>query len=358
MGDRRPLTQGQHPGGASGVSSGETNMTISPYPELQHDLGEVYRKYKQYAEIITEGVPLAPLFYDSIFCSEVEKTAARIFGQPRPRMVGGDTQNPIEWTDVLREMLTPRDFQRQPNGMYLCCVRGSLIEITEANYIEILTGVTERLLQPLQNLSDEQKETRVRLKLSSNLHQTHHNLVQFANTIRASIEALNGSPSIDVANSGPTGHEVQPPTPLVKTEDASHATGTAADNEHAEGSRGSKRPPPESYYSEEWSKPHPGRRYSQLEEEEGPEFVKSLVDKGSTTTEVEEEYAHIFGVTRTAGAIFKKFKIKGTWALLKPLREAKKQKTMSCYDRHTCSPYGVGAGWAQEDTEFMRWEGI
>ncbi|KAJ5512790.1 hypothetical protein N7463_002342 [Penicillium fimorum] len=618
MGDRHPLTQGQHPEGASGVSSSEINMTLSPYAELQHDLGEAYRKYKGYADIIAEGGPLAPQFYDSIFCSEVEKTAARSFGQPRPHMVGGNTQKPIEWTDVLREMLTPGDFQRQPNGMYRCCIRGSLIEITEANYTEILTGVTERLLQPLQNLSSAQKETRVRLKLGSDLYQTHHKLVQFANAVRTSLQALNSPPPIHVANPSSTGHEAQPPTPLsappktsgreviyisdsegdnngnsgnsnpaasalarcdppgiIKTEptgndnpgikeepvnsgpsdvlpsidsatdtkdfvlpadllqrgfvnsasdsddyvpptdtlgsnssdsvsdtgyavsstdimlrystdypnnmdddvssthvsrrgsanwasdsnndaqsidhpgsntidsardtnenagliafillraagnrmsnrnfdaglvdssttftvnnqnhvventdantsanaisnvnanaessgltseavtqlvrpwllninnpdnanndnaqshssgsgipwqskpeEASHSTGTAAGGKHGARSHDSKRPRAESSYNEEWSMPHPARRYSQLEEEEGPRFVKYLVEKGSTTTEVEEEYTQVFGVTRTAGAIFKKFKIKGAWALLKPLREAKKQKTM------------------------------
>ncbi|KAJ5836351.1 hypothetical protein N7447_002377 [Penicillium robsamsonii] len=345
MGDRRPLARGQHLEGASGVSSGEPNMTLSPYTELQHDLGEAYKKYKGYAEIIAKGGPLAPQFYDSIFCSEVEKTAARSFGQPRPHMVGGNTQKPIEWTDVLRKMLTPGDFQRQPNGMYRCCVRGSLIEITEANYTEILTGVTDRLLQPLQNLSNEQKETRVRLKLGSDLHQTHHNLVQSSDSDDYVLptDALGSdstgslvhpwllninSPdnAIDVdAQSHSSGSDIPW---QIKTSDASQSTDTSAENEHEARSHSSKRLRGGSFYNEEWSKTHPARRYSRLEEEEGPGFVKHLVNKGSTTTEVEEEYAQMFGVTRTVGAIFKKFKIKGAWALLKPLREAKKQKTM------------------------------
>ncbi|OQE40096.1 hypothetical protein PENCOP_c006G00870 [Penicillium coprophilum] len=650
MSDGHAHTQGPVPGEASGVSSDETDRQLSPYPEVQRDLGEAYKKYAGYAEIIARGGPLAPQFYDSIFYSEVEKTVARIFGEPGPRMVGGSTQRAIEWTDVLREMLTPGDFQRQSNGMYQCCVLGSLIEVTEANYIEILTGVTERLLQPLQNLSDEQKETRVRLKLSSYLHQTHQSLVQFANAIRTSIHSLNRPAPIHVANPVSARHEGQLPTPRsaqprtsargviqmsdsesdnnytnenskpeasasapcgppaifktepntkeepatrpsrvnpsidpitdatgyvlppdflqrapvdsasdsddyippsdtlgsestdsvsetgyalsstdesqtystdylnnmgsevlssdvsrchsaghardsindtqpfdhhqsnaiasardtnddsgliafnllraagarmnnrnvdtglvdrnitfainnhvlentdantganvnaysntnhnsnanantewsgliseavsqvvrpwrlntnnpddadndshssgsdipwnikaedapystgrseiplsiktedasllagksdiplnIKTEDASHSTGTAVVNEHGAESHSSKRPRAESYASEQGSKLAPAKRYSQLEEEEGPAFVTELVYKGSNTSQVEEEYAHMFGVHRTAAAIFKKFKIKGTWALLKPLREAKKQKTV------------------------------
>ncbi|KAJ5164902.1 uncharacterized protein N7500_006732 [Penicillium coprophilum] len=651
MSDGRALIQGPVPGRASGVSSDETDIQLSPYPEVQRDLGEAYKKYAGYAEIIARGGPLAPQFYDSIFYSEVERTVARIFGEQGPHMVEGSTQRAIEWTDVLREMLTPGDFQRQPNGMYRCCVRGSLIEVTEANYIEILTGVTERLLQPLQNLSDEQKETRVRLKLSSYLHQTHQSLVQFANAVRTSIHGLNRPPPIHVANPVSARHEGQlstprsarprtsarevihisdsgsdnndtngnprpeasasarrgppaifkiepnikeepvnshpsrvnasidpvtdateyvlppdflqrapldsasdsddyiPPTdtqgsestdsvsetgyavsstdesqaystdylnnvgsgvvssdvsqcdsagrasdlindtqpfnyhqgnaiasardtnddagliafnllraasarmnnrnvdtglvdrnitlainnhvlgntntntganvnaysntnhisnanantewsgliseavsqvvrpwlrnthnpddadndshssgsdipwnikaedaphstgrseiplniktedasqsagrsdvPLnIKTEDAAHSTGTAVVNEHGAKSHGSKRPRADSYVSEQGSKLAPAKRYSQLEEEEGPAFVRELVHKGSTTSQVEEEYAQMFGVHRTAAAIFKKFKTKGTWALLKPLREAKKQKTM------------------------------
>ena len=161
-----------------GFLSGETDRTLSPYVAMQRDLDEAYRKYLGYAEVIGQDDLLAPLLGDSIFYPEAERTATRIFGEPRPRLVEGDFQAPIEWTDVLRELLTPGDFQRQENGMFLCSVRGSLIEVSEANCIEILTGVTERLLQPLQNLSDEQKETRVRLKLFTHLHETHDSLVQ------------------------------------------------------------------------------------------------------------------------------------------------------------------------------------
>ncbi|CAG8895599.1 unnamed protein product [Penicillium egyptiacum] len=207
MAGRHPLTQVPDLVGASGNPSREADMALSPYPALLHDVAEAYEKFAGYANIIAKGGPLAPQFGDSLFYSEVERTAARIFGEPRPRLVEGDSNTLIEWTDVLRELLTPGDFQRQANGMYRCRVRGSLIEVSEANYIEILTGVTERLLQPLQNLSDEQKETRVRLKLSAYLHQTHQTLLQFATAVQTSIDALNTPPTIHDANPSSTGRD-------------------------------------------------------------------------------------------------------------------------------------------------------
>lgn len=178
MDHHHPPTQVSDQVAAPSFLSGETDSMLSSYVALQSDLDEAYRKYLGYADIIGRGDLMAPLLGDSIFYPEVERTAARIFGEPRPRLVQGNVQAPIEWTDVLRESLTPGDFQRQENGMFLCRVRGSLIEVSEASYLEILTGVTERLLQPLQNLSDEQKETRARLKLGAYLHQTHESLVQ------------------------------------------------------------------------------------------------------------------------------------------------------------------------------------
>lgn len=114
----------------------------------------------------------------------------------------------------------------------------------------------------------------------------------------------------------------------IKSGKRSHSTDTA---EGLDGipSHGSKRRRAESPFSESGNKPRAAaKRYSQLEEDEGPAFVKSLVNRGSTGAEIEQEYSQVFGVFRSAGALFKKFETKGTWALLKSHRQATQQKTM------------------------------
>ncbi|KAI3117680.1 hypothetical protein CBS147330_9347 [Penicillium roqueforti] len=544
MDHHHPPTQVSDQVAAPSFLSGETDSMLSSYVALQSDLDEAYRKYLGYADIIGRGDLMAPLLGDSIFYPEVERTAARIFGEPRPRLVQGNVQAPIEWTDVLRESLTPGDFQRQENGMFLCRVRGSLIEVSEASYLEILTGVTERLLQPLQNLSDEQKETRARLKLGAYLHQTHESLVQFASAVRESIIALGVNPAIhdmQLSSIGfararlPTPMSAPPVTPtqwvpymsmshtegdihestikeeetefvrfetpgilgsylaesrhpdsrgrvqsarsdvfrgnfidsmserngytpssvddlssidpasssdyyassigitrsnstdsashriamdayhsmvaasaylnhnnyfnpelidsnvlsvnnhaventdanvnsdvnartepskltsemnvnsitpwlrdidtssdvggdaesfgsnipwLAQSEDASRPADTAAE-QYGTRYRGVKRLRTECSSSESESKPGAGTRYSPREEADGPAFVKCLVDKGSTSDEIEEQYFKIFGVSRSAKCLCKKFEMRGTWGLLKSHREAKMQRTMS-----------------------------
>jgi hypothetical protein len=149
---------------ASGGMSREADMGFAPY-SVQHGIAEAYTKFTEYAEIIARGGRLAPQFGDSLFYVVV-------FGQPRPHLIEGDGSAPIEWPDVLRASPGPEDFQVQANGMYRCRIRGSWIEVSEANFIKIQTCPTEHSLQPLQDLSDEQKETRVRLQLSTHLHHT------------------------------------------------------------------------------------------------------------------------------------------------------------------------------------------
>ncbi|KAJ5796840.1 uncharacterized protein N7518_005380 [Penicillium psychrosexuale] len=350
-----PPTQVPDQVATPGFSSGETDRMLGPYVALQSDLDEAYKKYLEYADVIGRGDRLAPLVGDSILYPEVERTAARIFGEPRPRLVQGNVQVPTEWTDVLRESLTPGDFQRQENGMFLCRVRGSLIEVSDANYLEILTGVTERLLQPLQNLSDEQKETRVRLKLGAYLHQTHDNALSIRNNhvventnanlnsdVNARTEPSNLTSEMNVNSitswlrnidtSGDVGDDAESfgsniPWPA-QSEEASRSADTAAE-QYGTRYRGVKRPRTDCSSSESESKPGAGTRYSPREEAGGPAFMKCLVDKGSTAAEIEEEYFKMFEVSRSASGLCKKFEIRGTWGMLKSHREAKMQRTMS-----------------------------
>jgi hypothetical protein len=176
MDDRHHFTQIPDQGTVPGVSSRETEMTLNPYISLQYDIEEAHKKFIQYAEIIAQGDPLALKVGDLVFYSEVERTAARLFGQRRPRMIECTTDRPIQWTEVFLQPLGPGDFQQQENGTYQCRIRGTLIEVSEANYTQIITGVPGRLLQPSQNLSSEENERRVWLILSSYLQQTRQNL--------------------------------------------------------------------------------------------------------------------------------------------------------------------------------------
>lgn len=162
----------------SGTFPLRSHPHLSAYPVLQRELEGAYTQFAAYANLIAGGGRLAPTLWESLSHYEVERTAARILGAPHPRMLQDNLQRRITWTDVLHEGLTPTDFQRQPNGMYRCRVRGTLIEISKSSYIEILTGVTERLVQPLQTLSDEQEEYRVRLKLAAYLQDTQSTLAQ------------------------------------------------------------------------------------------------------------------------------------------------------------------------------------
>ncbi|KAJ5199357.1 hypothetical protein N7472_004561 [Penicillium cf. griseofulvum] len=211
--DNPSVPQEADPAGAAGVPSG---MPLSSFDSLQDDLVEAYRKYFEYAELISTGHNLAPQFADdSLWSSDIQRMAARIFGEPRPRVVEAEdtVRTLIEWTDVLGAMLTVGDFERQPNGMYHCRVRGVLIEVTMDTYFEILTGVTDRLLQPLQGLSDEQKETRVRLKLRANLVQTYYNLFTFSHSVMGSIEDLDSPQFVHTgAQANPAPEEVEIPT--------------------------------------------------------------------------------------------------------------------------------------------------
>jgi hypothetical protein len=175
--DNTPAPEQADPAGAAGAPS---RRPLSSFDALFIDLLEAYRKYREFAEAIYTGDELFSLFQDdSLWSADIDRLTMLIFGEPHPRVVGDqdNIQGPIEWTDVLGARLTQEDFQCQPNGMFQCRVRGVLIEIRPASYYEILSGVAERLLQPLQGLSDEERETRVRMKLRVDLLRTFDTLV-------------------------------------------------------------------------------------------------------------------------------------------------------------------------------------
>jgi hypothetical protein len=91
-------------------------------------------------ELIYTGDNLASQSADLHYSSKIERIAARIFDERHLRLikVGDTVRNFIEWTVVLR--LTVEDFQLQPSGMFHYRVRGVLIEVTEACYLEILAA--------------------------------------------------------------------------------------------------------------------------------------------------------------------------------------------------------------------------
>ncbi|KGO75852.1 hypothetical protein PITC_032980 [Penicillium italicum] len=216
MGDRDPLTRGPGVSRASGVAPAGISVPLTPYTMWHHDLGEAYTKYYAYAQVIANGGPLAPQLGNLILYSEVEESAARMFGQARPHMVEGNADRPILWTDVLLESLTPDNFTLQESGMYRCQVQGISIEVSGANYVDLLSGNPHQLLHPFQILSDEQKEARVRSILHTYLNETQKSLLKFDSEVRASLRALEESQPVQApihpTNSGHTGRN-QPALP-------------------------------------------------------------------------------------------------------------------------------------------------
>ncbi|KAG0156149.1 hypothetical protein Pdw03_6949 [Penicillium digitatum] len=313
-------------------------MPLTPCTALQHDIGEAYRKSAAYAQVIANGGLLEPQLGNLLFYSEIEMTAARIFGQARPLMVECNIHRPIGWTNVLLQSLTSGDFKRQESGMYRCRVRGTLIEVSGVNYIEILSGVPQRLLQPLQCLLDERKEARVRFILRSYLHETHINLLAWYLHTRWMDLSLF---SIHPANPGYTGQN-QPELPtqnsaqrlnsarsVIHISDTEETSIQKHQNRFLEQHRlsselesrlvdtageidgiqfqGMKRPQSETRLNVSENRPRTIKRCSQFKEDEGPAFVQSLVDGGSACAEIEEEYLQIFGVFRPASGLFKNF---------------------------------------------------
>ncbi|KXG50177.1 uncharacterized protein PGRI_061440 [Penicillium griseofulvum] len=191
--DNIPPPEQANPAGATGAPS---RRPLGSFDELFVDLLEAYRRYREFAEAIYTGDDLSPLFPDdSLWLSDIYRVMMLIFGEPHPRVVGDQDpiQDTIQWTDVLSARLTPEDFQCQPNGMFQCRVRGVLIEIRATSYYDILSGVAERLLQPLQNLSGQDREVRIRMKLHVDLLRTFDTLVSFAHRVVESLMDLHRS---------------------------------------------------------------------------------------------------------------------------------------------------------------------
>lgn len=73
-----------------------------------------------------------------------------------------------------------------------------------------------------------------------------------------------------------------------------------------------------------------GPKYSEREKNEGPAFVRSLLDKRCTIAEIETEYLREFMIFRTAAALFRRFDIKGTRWLIDRHRKARRLSEMVC----------------------------
>ena len=86
----------------------------------------------------------------------MQERVARFFSTPRPRRLEPEDyfETPLEWTDVIRESLTPERFEHAIDDLYHCCVQGKWIEVTENDRSEILCGVLDGLLDSLGRLSE------------------------------------------------------------------------------------------------------------------------------------------------------------------------------------------------------------
>ncbi|CAG8188548.1 unnamed protein product [Penicillium nalgiovense] len=334
---------------ASGDMSRKVNMGNAPNAVID-SIAEVHTKFLEYANIIARGGRLAPQFGDSLFYKE-------IFGQSRPCLIESDGGPPIEWSEVLDASLVPEDFQVQANGMYRCRVRGSWIEVSELNFIQIQTCPTEHSLRLLQDLSDEQLETRVRLKLSCILHHTTCHLRLFMDAVNHAIRALDipstTHTNVDTDAVGPmpapddfsvhpwvsrrdsSGHldDLESSGSDIphdaNPQELSQTTGTVQ-NEFETTSEIQEEPRDESVSSQSGNRPQPTRaRYSRMELEQAPAFLNHLVSTNPTGEEVEEQYYRKFRVSRTTRGIFGKFSTKGGWAIIQAHNQANRQQDMS-----------------------------
>lgn len=137
-------------------ASCEANVEFKSYIFLDRALREARGIYESFASIVENSGPLPANFSGSLFYFEVQERVARFFSTPRPRRLEPEDyfETPLEWTDVIRESLTPERFEHAIDDLYHCCVQGKWIEVTENDRSEILCGVLDGLLDSLGRLSE------------------------------------------------------------------------------------------------------------------------------------------------------------------------------------------------------------
>ncbi|KXG50176.1 uncharacterized protein PGRI_061430 [Penicillium griseofulvum] len=86
------------------------------------------------------GPPFCLMIPDSIEDHSGPMTRKKSKGRLQP-----STRGIVTWMDVLSEETT--QFHLQDNGMYHCCIKGRLIELSEDNYRFIQSGYPQKMMQ-------------------------------------------------------------------------------------------------------------------------------------------------------------------------------------------------------------------
>ncbi|KAJ5512799.1 hypothetical protein N7463_002351 [Penicillium fimorum] len=184
-------------------TSCEANVELRSYLALDRALHEARGIYESFASNIENSGSLPANFSESLFYFEVQERVSMFFSTPLPCRVEAKhfSDTPLMWTDVLRESLTPGSFYRAPNDLYLCCVQGEWIQVTENDRSENLCGVLDGILDSLRHMP----ESRQRLMFENHFDKTFAFVKQLSADMektKQKIQTVERTQTGDVVNHG------------------------------------------------------------------------------------------------------------------------------------------------------------
>jgi hypothetical protein len=146
---------------APGPESPRTNIDLEQIQFVTQTLQECYAVGKSYEDIFCGNEPLAPRLIEPVN-PELERILLKLFSGPpvcldEPANPVPQSQDLVQWSEILRQKMNASDFEVQPNGTYWCRAQGMFLEVSEDNYHIILSGLPQRMVMPLSEAERERK---------------------------------------------------------------------------------------------------------------------------------------------------------------------------------------------------------
>ncbi|KAF3028904.1 hypothetical protein E8E15_008589 [Penicillium rubens] len=213
----------------------------------------------------------------------------------------------VSWMDVLSEATTADKFQLQDNGMYWCHVKGRVVEMSAENYHFISLGYPQRMMQSSRpSEAQREKETAGDVGGRTNSLTSEDDPTRSDITTRAqdgSTGSSDGPKPSQPDGSNPTNKGKQPAAPVRPKKQNVFIPWTPSPKKgtHTQSAGASNIS----------RRAGPPVRYSPRELDEGPAFIKALIEAGTSWEEQEKLYASKFGISRSQFRLVKKFDLLG-----------------------------------------------
>ncbi|PYH91980.1 hypothetical protein BO71DRAFT_292027, partial [Aspergillus ellipticus CBS 707.79] len=137
----------------------QTNAPLERFEKLEGLLSMIDLP-KVYLSVLDRRESLARHLHVPLLSTFIEERINSIFTRSNPlssQESGTGHSETLNWVDVVREFDIDGN-QPSRDGVHSCLLRGRLIDIPEADYAKLKTGILQQMIEPLPIADDVKKE--------------------------------------------------------------------------------------------------------------------------------------------------------------------------------------------------------